>query len=72
MKVRITSLLLTAAIVAAPTALLVGCDKEISHDKVTQTNSNGTGRSSETTVKEKPNGAVETTTEKKVDNNPGR
>jgi hypothetical protein len=60
-----------AAMLVAPTAaFVVGCDKEVSHEEKTVQNPDGTSKHEESTVKEKPDGTVVKTQEKKVDNTP--
>jgi hypothetical protein len=52
------------------TAALVGCDREISHDKTVKTADDGTVKKTEKTVKEKPDGTVVKEEHKSTDNNP--
>jgi hypothetical protein len=37
---------------------LVGCDREVSHEKTVKVKDDGTVKKNETTVKEKPNGTI--------------
>src|SRR5579859_1443174 len=60
----------TAAPVLAVSLLLVGCAREVSHQKTTSVHSNGTVTSKEKTVTESPNGTV--TTEEKKNTTPTR
>lgn len=55
------ALMLTASLCGMP--LMVGCEKEVSHEKVTETTSGGGTKSKETTVTENPDGTVNKTTE---------
>lgn len=48
---------------------LVGCDKEVAHEKTVKVKDDGTVKKNETTVKEKPDGTV-VKEESKTTNNP--
>jgi hypothetical protein len=50
-------------------AALVGCDKEVAHEKTVKVKDDGTVKKNETTVKEKPDGTV-VKEESKTTNNP--
>lgn len=70
MRNRMTSLFLSAMLVAPATLFVVGCDREVAHEEKTVKNADGTGSHQETTVKEKSDGTVVKESEKKVDNKP--
>jgi len=70
MRNRMTSLFLSAMLVAPATMFVVGCDREVAHDETTVKRNDGTSAHQETTVKEKSDGTVVKETEKKVDNTP--
>ena len=70
MRNRMTSLFLSAMMLAPATMFVVGCDREVAHEETTVKKADGTGSHQETTVKEKSDGTVVKETEKKVDNTP--
>jgi len=65
-----TSLFLSAMMLAPATMFVVGCDREVAHEETTVKKADGSGSHQETTVKEKSDGTVVKETEKKVDNTP--
>lgn len=69
MKRRMVSLMLAVTMLALP-AVFAACDREIAYEKKTTTKSDGTVKSKETVVKEKPDGTIikEETTETKSGN----
>jgi len=72
MKSRLIVSLMSLALVAPATSLIVGCDREVAHEEHVKQNPDGTGVKTETTVKEKSDGTVVKETDKKVDNTPNR
>lgn len=69
MKHLIKNTLLVTSLATA--ALLVGCDKTISKSETSKTSSDGTVKTKETTVTQKPDGTIEKKEEtKKVTPNP--
>lgn len=69
MKHLIKTTLLATSLATA--ALLVGCDKTISKTESSKTSSDGTVKTKETTVTQKPDGTIEKKEEtKKVTPNP--
>jgi hypothetical protein len=64
MKRVALNLMLLGSIFAAP--VLVGCDRTVSEEKTTKTNSDGTTETKKNTTVQKSDGTVEKTTEKEV------
>ena len=59
-------LISTAAATLALSSLLVGCAREVSHEKTTSVSNDGTVKSKEKTVTQSPDGTVTKTEEKKT------
>jgi hypothetical protein len=64
MKTLALNLMLIGSIFAAPA--IIGCDRTVSEEKTTKTDSNGTTETKSQKTVEKPDGTVETRTEKDV------
>ena len=64
MKRIALNLLVLASLVGSPA--LVGCDRTVSEEKTTKTNSDGSTESQSQKTVEKPDGTVQTTKEKDV------
>ncbi len=64
MKRIALNLMLLGSIFASP--VLVGCDRTVSEEKTTKTNSDGTTETKKDTTVQKADGTVEKTTEKDV------
>ncbi len=65
----IASCLLAASLLGAP--VLVGCDREVSHEETVKSSTDGTVKTQEKTVTQNPDGTLNQTTEtKKTTNNP--
>ena len=56
MKLCLTTAFLCLALAGTP--ILVGCDREVSHDETVKKNANGTMSKDSTTVTQKPDGTV--------------
>ncbi len=64
MKNRLITALLSLSLFGVP--VIVGCDKEVSHDETVKKNPDGTVSKNETTVTQKPDGTVVKEQDKKV------
>jgi hypothetical protein len=60
-------LVLSAISAVGMSCLMVGCEREVSHTESTKVNSDGTVKSKEQTVTEKPDGTVTKTETKKTE-----
>jgi hypothetical protein len=68
MRKQLASILLAATVAGMP--VLVGCEREVSHEESTKTSSDGTQVKKETTVTQEGDGTVVKEKSKTVDNAP--
>lgn len=65
MRTKLMTALLGLSLCGVPA--MIGCDRTVSHEKTVKETPGGSRKVEEKTVTEKPDGTIESKTEKKVD-----